>query len=128
MKALSVIMPWPWLIMKHGKDVENRRWYTGFRGRLLIHASKRPDPFFTEIVGRAIYDKVTGAELRELFSWCGNIIGSVELVDCVRNYRSKWAEPESGIWHWVLKNPVLFDKLIPARGSLGIWEYEGAIK
>jgi hypothetical protein len=122
MKALSVIMPWPWLIMKHGKDVENRTWYTNYRGRILIHASKKPDPFLTEIVGRACSDKLTHDELKKLLSWCGNIVGTVELVDCVQNHKSKWAE--SGMWHWVLKKPVLFKEPIPARGSLGLWEYK----
>jgi len=126
MKALSVIMPWPWLILKHGKDVENRTWNTNYRGRILIHASKKPDPFLTEITARAISDKITSAELKELFSWCGKIVGSVELVDCVKCHSSKWAE--NGMWHWVLKNPVLFEKPIPARGSLGLWDYEGELK
>jgi hypothetical protein len=40
MKALSVIMPWPWLILYGGKDIENRSWETRYRGRILIHASK----------------------------------------------------------------------------------------
>jgi hypothetical protein len=123
MKALSVIMPWPYLIMKQGKDVENRTWRTDYRGRILIHASKKPDPFLTEIAGRYLQDPVN---LKELLQWCGHIIGSVELVDCVQNYKSKWAE--SGMWHWVLKNPVLFKELIPARGSLGIWDFKGELK
>ena len=128
MKALSVIMPWPWLILKHGKDVENRTWYTNYRGRILLHCSKKPDPFLTEITARALSDKLTGAELKELFSWCGKIVGSVEIVDCLRSsgHESKWAE--DGMYHWILRNPVLFEKPIPARGSLGLWEYEGELK
>ena len=34
----------------------------------------------------------------------------------------------NGMWHWVLRNPVLFEKPIPARGSLGLWDYEGELK
>ena len=123
MKALSIIMPWPWLIMKYGKDVENRTWRTDYRGRILVHASKKPDPFLTEIVARACFDKLSSAEFIELLSWCGKIVGSIELIDCVQNYKSEWAE--SGRWHWVLKNPVLFKKIIPVRGSLGLWDYTG---
>jgi hypothetical protein len=126
MKTLSVIMPWAWLIMKRGKDVENRTWKTDYRGRILIHASKKPDPFLTEIVGRACSDELKGDELSELFSWCGKIIGSIEIVDCVQNSNSKWAE--QGMWHWVLKNPVLLKEPIPARGSLGLWDYMGELK
>ena len=33
----------------------------------------------------------------------GANVGSVEIVDCVRNSRSKRAI--RGQWHWILKNP-----------------------
>ena len=118
MKALSVIMPWPWLIMKHGKDVENRTWYTNYRGSILIHASKKPDSQIMEIIAKFHLKNVEK-------KWCGCIVGSVELVDCVQNYNSSWAEP--GMWHWVLRNPLLFKEPIPARGSRGLWEYKGEL-
>lgn len=38
MKALSVRAPWWWAIL-HGKPIENRDWYTSFRGRFYLHAS-----------------------------------------------------------------------------------------
>ena len=122
MKALSVIMPWPWLIFHHGKDVENRTWYTSYRGRILIHASKKTDPFLTEIVALCLPDQAE-VELKELFRWCGCIVGSVEMVDCVRNYQSEWAE--EGMWHWVLKDPMILPIPIPIKGSLGLWDYSG---
>jgi hypothetical protein len=128
MKALSVIMPWPYLIMKCGKDVENRTWETKKRERILIHASKKSEDALA--VGR-IFNHF-GLSLSEQHSyssfsdWCGCIIGSVEIVDCVKDYDSKWAEP--GLWHWVLKNPLLLKEPIPCRGSLGLWEYEGKIE
>ncbi len=37
--ALSVRQPWAWLIAQGYKDIENRNWWTKFRGRFLIHAS-----------------------------------------------------------------------------------------
>jgi hypothetical protein len=124
MKALLIIMPWAWLIMKFGKDVENRTWRTDYRGTILIHASKKPSPYTAEILqeafGKTAFEKVNCYEIEKL---CGCIIGSVEIVDCVKNYKSRWAEPD--LWHWVLRNPVLFDEPIPARGSLGLWTYGG---
>jgi len=124
-KVLSVIMPWPWLIMKFGKDVENRTWRTDYRGTILIHASKKPDLNCMDKLGNII-GKIT-EEAKEKWleinrTWCGCIVGSVELVDCVQNHNSPWAEP--GMWHWVLKNPVLLKEPIPARGSLGLWEFK----
>ena len=40
MKVLSVRQPWAWAIIHGGKDVENRNWYTSFRGTLAIHAER----------------------------------------------------------------------------------------
>jgi len=33
MKALSILQPWAWLVVNGHKDIENRTWGTGFRGR-----------------------------------------------------------------------------------------------
>jgi len=128
MKVLSVMMPWPYLIMKYGKDVENRTWKIDYRGRILIHASKKPDPYFWDIIstlnnnGKKYPHTDWDKKQKTL---CGCIIGSVEIVDCVKNYKSLWATP--GMWHWVLRNPVLFDKPIPAKGSLGLWDFKGEL-
>jgi hypothetical protein len=121
-KVLSVVMPWPWLIMKFGKDVENRSWRTDYRGRILIHASKKPDPNTIQIMSHYMA-MTTETELRKLLNCCGCIIGSVELVDCVQNSKSKWAE--AGQWHWILRDPILLENPVPAKGSLGLWEYRG---
>jgi len=39
MKALSLRPAWAWAVIHAGKDVENRAWYTQYRGSLAIHAS-----------------------------------------------------------------------------------------
>jgi len=127
MKALSVMMPWAYYILKYGKDVENRTWRTDYRGRILIHASKKPDPMYRTFLSAMVDGReLTKTEIEKLNeankTWCGHIVGSVDLVDCVQNHRSPWAEP--GMWHLVLKDPVLFKEPIPARGSLGLWEYK----
>ena len=41
MKTISVKQPWSYLICSGIKDVENRSWKTNFRGRVLIHSSKK---------------------------------------------------------------------------------------
>jgi hypothetical protein len=127
MKALSVIMPWPYFIMECGKDVENRTWSTNYRGTILIHCSKKPDPnyrqIFAEYAEEWLENGLSNDTIEMLIEkYCGHIVGTVKLVDCVQDSNSEWAEP--GMWHWVLKNPVLFKEPIPARGSLGLWEYK----
>jgi hypothetical protein len=38
--CLSIRQPWAWLVAHGWKNIENRTWPTGFRGRFLIHAAK----------------------------------------------------------------------------------------
>lgn len=125
MKAITIKQPWASLIVHGIKDIENRTWKTNFRGRILIHAGckkdTRPKPLLTEE-----QYKLTGGVSgygRHIFGDLGAIIGSVEIVDCVQNYPSAWAE--KGVWNWVLANPILFDEPITdVKGCLGLWNYE----
>jgi len=48
----------------------------------------------------------------------GAIVGAVEIYDCIRKSKSKWAERSS--WHWLLRNPRVLAKPIPFKGSLGL--------
>jgi hypothetical protein len=129
MKTVSEINPWGMLIIFYGKDVENRTWHTDYRGPLLIHVSKKMHPQARWILGYLQRNKMIPMGLEILDQarlQCGHIIGQVELVDCIRDSDSPWAQ--QGLYHWVLRNPVAFDKPIPAKGKLGLWEYEGAVE
>ena len=90
--------------------------------------SKKADPKLADILFQyreaisLVHPTLRRMEIDKMLELCGCIIGSVELVDCVQGHKSPWAE--MGMWHWVLKNPILFKEPIPARGSLGLWEYQ----
>ena len=122
MKAISIKQPYASLIVNGIKDIENRTWKTNYRGRVLIHASGTFAPIkgltdeqYRLMKDSGIYLKITSA-----------IIGSVEIVDCVKNHNSIWAE--KGVWNWVLANPVKFPKPIPGvKGKLSFWDYEQEI-
>lgn len=153
MKAISIKQPWASLIVHGIKDIENRTWacpkkYIG--QRVLIHASKaswtwhRVINYFTKPM-RDIFIKIgyNGAWLRGLPT--GAIIGSVQIVDCVINHPSVWAEKTENytigmnpklhedisgkrvVYNWVLANPVLFENPIPAKGKLSFWDYPGEL-
>ena len=50
------------------------------------------------------------------------IIGEVEITDIVSDSQSLWAI--SGCEHWILKNPVLYDRpIISVQGKRGIWNF-----
>ena len=149
MKVLSVKQPWAYLICCGIKDIENRTWkcpqkYIG--QRVWIHASSNRDSRLNSM-SRSLFtenqwESVLGRKIDGIFEKMlipSAIIGSVEIVDCVINHTSIWAEKSTGvlignkfyhkngeepIYNWVLANPVLFDKpIIGVRGKLRFWEF-----
>jgi len=110
MKVLSIRQPWAFLILTGGKDIENRSWNTKFRGRFLIHASKRVD--------RAAIAKFVenGGNPDDLIH--GAVIGSAELVDVVKQSDSKWFE---GPFGFVLKD-VKPERIRWVKGQLGFFD------
>ena len=137
MKAISIKQPWAYLIAAGIKDIENRTWkcpekYIG--ERVLIHASKTQYETPMYLLTDEQYDSIKQEKRIEINNSLeyGCIIGSIEIVDCVVNHPSIWAEktnlPEQlsseCIWNWVLANPILFDEpIMNVKGKLGFWEY-----
>ena len=113
MKALSIRQPWAWLIVNGPKDIENRRWYTSFRGPVLIHASTH----FDLTSYQALVDLGERMPPRSSFS-LGGIIGCARVIDCVREHPSRWFE---GPWGFVLAERKPLD-FIGLRGQLGFFE------
>ena len=54
----------------------------------------------------------------ELNASAGRVIGTVELVDCIRNSNSIWAIDDH--WHWVLRDPRLYARPRPARRASAV--------
>lgn len=126
MKTITIKQPYANLICSGLKDIENRTWKTNYRGRVLIHAAAAPVK-----EGLAALNNKQLFELMNRPNWeneydnlpNGAIIGSVEIVDCVQNHPSKWAQ--EGVWNWVLANAELFPEPIEGvKGKLSFWEYE----
>lgn len=134
MKAITVKQPWAYLICSGLKDIENRTWPTKFRGRVLIHASgshgRRFKINLTDEQMKAAYESISEQAINKKFGF-GAIIGSVEIVDCVINHPSIWAEKgtktvpfkKQVIYNWVLANPVLFPEPIQVKGKQSFWDY-----
>ena len=128
MKTLSVRQPWAYLICSGLKDVENRSRRTNYRGKILIHAPAKFDGQGEECFNfkQAAYlmtESGYGGHFFEQKFAQSAIIGSVEIIDCVNDSNSIWAEP--GQWHWILANPVLFEKpILNVNGKLGLWNYD----
>ena len=117
MKALAVSQPHASLIAYGPKWVENRRWYTSYRGRIAIHAGK----------GTQYLDR---DELRDYPTGC--VLGTALLIDCVSlahakahpdEYRELLAhEYTEGPYCLVLTDKMFLPEPIPWRGAQGLWE------
>ena len=126
MKAITIKQPWASLIVHGIKDIEDRTWpcpkkYLG--QRVLIHASGKPlnyDNFYDSILTNEQLLALPENKEWKDFSFCtGSIIGSIEIVDCVQNHSSIWAEKE--VYNWVLANPILFESPIEnVKGRLSL--------
>ena len=138
MKALSIKQPWASLIAHGIKDIENRIWRTHFRGKIYIHVSA-PKKFDIALTDEQT--KLAMPVLKTAFDGVmpfAAIIGEVEIIDCVINHPSIWAEQTEvigktlegdpmyktkPIWNWVLANPVLYEKpILNVKGKLSFWE------
>jgi hypothetical protein len=115
MKAISIKQPWAYAILYSGKDVENRNWYTNYRGRVLIHAGKKIDKEGIEFLE---YENSILIKPEMLVT--GGIVGSVEIVDCVTESKSCWF---FGKYGFVLRNPIELP-FMPCRGQLGFFNVE----
>jgi len=133
MKTISIKQPWAFLICSGVKDIENRTWQTKFRGRVLVHASAKAQSLEVlsedrwNVLQSQAFDNNTSMKVYET----GAIIGSVEIVDCVINHSSIWADKASGhvpfkkevIYNWIVANPILFPEPLPVKGKLNFWDY-----
>jgi hypothetical protein len=119
MLALSIRQPWASLILKAGKDIENRSWPTKVRGRILIHAAKgctRAEFDDAIFFAEGALGKLITADLKTIER--GGIIGSVEIVDCVTASKSPWY---MGQWGFVLRDPQPLP-FTPWKGQLGFFD------
>ena len=129
MKALAVQQPWAALLCLGIKDVENRTWSTKHRGKLLIVASQKkvtknfmntlPDEMYWELMNQMKMNNVT-TDLQSLYT--SAVIGYVEVVDCVEEYDSPWADPDS--IKWVVRNAHIFTEpqLVGYKAKLNVFD------
>lgn len=135
MRAFTVYQPYAYAIVAGMKRYETRPRRTNIRGRVAVHAGK------TRLMQAIMKMGLSGLEIWEMRAAVlfkkdlplGAVVGTVEIVDCipVEDVVDSLTEQERalgdyspGRWAWVLKNPVMFDTPIPARGKQGWWNWE----
>lgn len=125
MKVLTIKEPWATLIIEGYKEYEFRSWKTKYRGKILIHAG------MTLEQENANKFKDYNLEYSK-----GAIIGEAEITNCIFvtkeiNEELKSLNPlvygKSGHvekYAWKLENIKKYDKSIPVKGQLGLWNYD----
>ena len=128
MKALSIRQPWVYAILHLGKRVENRTWYTPFRGTFAIHAAKKWGrdekedlECFREEIERRFEAPRPPLHL-------GYLVGTARLVDCVRpanvpEGQETWA---MGDWCFVLDDVRIWEQPVKYKGMLGFFDVQTA--
>lgn len=117
MKVLVVKQPWAYLIVHALKPVENRSWYTAYRGPVLIQASKhrrtrRDWAAASEFCSERGVSLPTAGEVDY-----GGVIGLVEQTDCVSESSSPWFEgPFGHVYADARRLPF-----VQAIGNLGLY-------
>ncbi len=127
MKAISLRQPWPWFILKGGKDLENRGWTSPYRGPVLIHSSKwwdeeevADDFDFASRIARmqdAVPERGLPA-LADLKAERGCIVGVATIVGAIVESDSPWF---FGPKAFVLADPLPFLDPVSCRGDRGLF-------
>jgi ASCH domain len=111
--ALSLKQPWVWAVLCAGKDIENRTWRSGYRGRVILHASRTIDEAGVKYLREAGFQVPADLPL-------GAYVGEVTITDCkpLAETSSRWA---FGPWCYTLAHAIVYDNPISGRGRLGFY-------
>lgn len=125
MQALSIRQPWAWLIVQGHKDIENRTWHTGFRGKFWIHAGKTMTRKEYEDCAAFLLQVPALVELPPIvlppmsMLPTGGLVGWASMVGCVKNSASPWF---CGPYGFQLQDRGALVGIIPCKGALGFFQ------
>lgn len=139
MKTLSGRQPWWWAILHGGKRIDNRRWNTHYRGRVLLHAAKGATPgeyreALEWMIAAGVATELTMPHLLDMPR--GGIVGRARICKVIPKGLSpdlarelvrdlgvdiRWWMPDQ--YGFVLDDvdPLTFH---PCNGALGLWEFD----
>lgn len=125
MKVLTIKEPWTSLIIEKYKKYEFRSWKTNYRGKMLIHAGLSVEK-----------DMMKRFKDYDITVNPGFIIGEATLTNCIK-VNNEFSDElrkidnivygrsnHSEDYAWMLEDVIKYDKPIPCKGKLGLWNYE----
>lgn len=107
-----------------GKPVENRTWYTNFRGEFYIHAGLTANKDSIE----DLREDIERLPKPRPTCYLGALVATAELVDCVRAEALTYPEGDSrwtwvtGPWCFILANVKPLRDPIALKGQLRFFE------
>jgi activating signal cointegrator 1 len=144
MKALTLTQHWATLVAIGAKRIETRSWKTPHRGTLAIHAAKGFPKWAKETCLESEFAKELGPYALPV----GVVIATCRLISCIptrelqRNrviqvdylagcddfylgdHERQFGDYAPGRWAWLLADVKRLPEPIPAKGSLGLWEWK----
>lgn len=127
-RGLSLLQPWATLIAIGAKQFETRSWWTPYRGRIAIHASKKytkwqkelaeEDYFIDALVHESIPTGViiATANLEEV-RMTEDVVGAY-LID---KHEIAFGDWTVGRYAWKVSEVARLTDPIPCKGALGLW-------
>jgi hypothetical protein len=124
-KTITVQQPWAAAIARYGKDIENRTWFTRYRGLIAIHAGAAYAGVEAQSTvafnARRNYGDVrVGPRERSAVVAVVDLVGICLVRDGLGCDCGRWAIPQQ--YHWMLANRRALAEPVPCKGRLGLWE------
>lgn len=131
MKALSIKEPFASLVSLGIKRIETRSWKTNYRGEIYIHASLTKNKLEKERKEKILKLLPKDYKFKEGFIICKAYLKDCVLMDEKFLYDIKKNETEylcggyeNGRYAWILSDVSILKNKIPAKGKLGIWNFD----
>ena len=135
MKALTLTQPWATFVALGLKRIETRSWPTSYRGPLAIHAAKGFPGWVRDLCESDFADVLGEWKLRISDFPRGVIVARTALRRCQRTetllsnglspLEQRLGDYAAGRWGFVFGDIERLAVPIPAKGALGLWDWEG---
>lgn len=134
MKAITLTQPFASLVAIGAKRIETRSWATEFRGPLAIHAAKSfPkwarmtccwEPFRSALAQAGITDPGQ-LPVGAVIAVCTLVrLQRIKPQELPEEPERSFGDYRPGRYAWILRDVKPVTPPVPARGALGLWEFE----
>lgn len=144
MKAITIWQPYATLLLHRDKLYETRSWATSYRGRIAIHAAKRPVRQTLDALAHGSAGQRQTALLMERLLRrfggpdhlpIGAVVGTARLVRCnaITEDFLRTLTPQEialgdftlGRYAWEFEDVSIMKGAVIAKGQQGLWDWNG---